>query len=224
MQPTSTTKPVYLSLGSNIDPVSNLRRSISLLSRNPHLKICSISSVVETKAVGSTGPNFLNACISAETDLDAATLQSQVLRPIEDKLGRVRTADKNAARTMDLEIEVFDSQVFDPSAWRFAHVVVPLAEVAPGLRYPGSSRTAAEIAHLSKNDVWFSVRHHVDLGRYCFCGITSARLATSPASIVWKYIHASCIPPPLSNPAPIRRWSVPTGGRVMPSRTITNYR
>ena len=85
---------VYLSLGANIQPELNLPKAIQLLRK--HGDILKVSSVWESEAVGSTGPNFLNACILFSTSLEAADLKDRVLRAIEAQLGRQRSADKNA--------------------------------------------------------------------------------------------------------------------------------
>ncbi len=64
-------------------------------------------------------PNFLNAAVLIETDLTAAELKEQVLQVIERELGRVRTADKNAPRTIDLDIALFGDQVLMTERGRY---------------------------------------------------------------------------------------------------------
>ena len=49
-------------------------------------------------------------------------------------MGRVRTADKNAARPIDLDIILFDGLILDPTIWLFAHRAVPMAEIQPDIR------------------------------------------------------------------------------------------
>ncbi len=76
---------------------------------------------------------------------------------IEGKLGRVRDPNnKNAPRTIDLDISLWNDEVFDygekpwhipdPDIVRFAHVVVPLAELAPDYVHPVEKVTLAQIA------------------------------------------------------------------------------
>jgi 2-amino-4-hydroxy-6-hydroxymethyldihydropteridine diphosphokinase len=63
----------------------------------------------------------------------------RALLEIEARLGRVRQADKYAARTIDLDIAMYGLQVIDlegrhipdPDIARHPHVAVPLADVAP---------------------------------------------------------------------------------------------
>ncbi len=49
-------------------------------------------------------------------------------------MGRVRSADKNAARPIDLDIILFDGLLLDPTLWLFAHRAVPMAEIQPDIR------------------------------------------------------------------------------------------
>lgn len=116
-------------MGSNINPANNLVQAVRLLRR--YVWVVRSSRVWETRAVGSGGPDFLNACIHIETDLDAVSLEMRVLKPIEDRLGRVRTQDKNAPRTIDLDILIFDGETLDPKIWTQAYVALPLAELIP---------------------------------------------------------------------------------------------
>jgi 2-amino-4-hydroxy-6-hydroxymethyldihydropteridine diphosphokinase len=116
-----------LLLGSNIQPENNLPLAVDQLKQ--HLTILQISRVWETASVGSAGPNFLNAAILAHTPLDQKSLKLEILAPLEARLGRVRTADKNAPRPIDLDIILFDGNVLDQSLWHFAHRAVPVAEL-----------------------------------------------------------------------------------------------
>jgi 2-amino-4-hydroxy-6-hydroxymethyldihydropteridine diphosphokinase len=123
------TSQVVLLLGSNIDPERNLPEALALLAAQ--LEVERVSSLWRTAAVGSDGPPFLNAAVRVRTDLDPDQLKDLVLRPIEARLGRVRTADKYAPRHIDLDIAAWDGRVTDPDVWRYAHAAVPAAEVLP---------------------------------------------------------------------------------------------
>lgn len=127
-----TMHTVCLLLGSNIRAEETLPQAVELLRK--HMVVLQTSSVWETPAVGSEGPNFLNAALSAVTPLAPDTLKKQLLRPLEAQLGRVRTGDKNAARTIDIDLVIFDQQVHDPSLWKFAHIAVPVSEILPGFQ------------------------------------------------------------------------------------------
>jgi 2-amino-4-hydroxy-6-hydroxymethyldihydropteridine diphosphokinase len=81
-----------------------------------------------------------------ETALSANTLKVQVLRPIEARLGRQRSQDKNTPRTIDLDILMFDDEVVDAHIWDYAHLAVPLAECFPTLAQPSNNLCIKEIA------------------------------------------------------------------------------
>ena len=123
---------VCLLLGSNIQPEKYLVLAVDLL--RGQVKIVRISSVWETPAVGSAGPDFLNLALLVTTALSAELFKEQVLRPLEAQLGRVRSADKNAPRTIDIDIILVDNQLLDPNLYRFAHRAVPVAEILPDFR------------------------------------------------------------------------------------------
>ena len=123
---------VCLLLGSNIQPERNLPLAVDHLQNQ--LTILRISSVWETYPVGSAGPNFLNAALLAQTPLSQNTLKLKILTPLETKMGRLRSADKNAMRPIDLDIILFDRRLLDPTLWHFAHRAVPVAEIQPDIR------------------------------------------------------------------------------------------
>lgn len=142
-----------ISLGSNIDKERNLPAAVQLLGE--HCRIVSVSHVYETLPVGLTDqPNFFNAAVLIETNLEPAALKEQVLANVERRLDRVRDADKNAPRTIDLDLALFNDEVReynghhvpDPDILTFAHVAVPIADVAPELPHPETGEPMRSIA------------------------------------------------------------------------------
>jgi 2-amino-4-hydroxy-6-hydroxymethyldihydropteridine diphosphokinase len=123
---------VCLLLGSNIEPEQNLKLAIELLRKK--VRTVQVSSVWETPSKGSPGPNFLNCAMLVTTTLEAKELKERVLRPLEAQLGRERTADKNAPRTIDIDIVLYDDKELDPDLWFYAHRAVPVSEILPGYR------------------------------------------------------------------------------------------
>jgi 2-amino-4-hydroxy-6-hydroxymethyldihydropteridine diphosphokinase len=118
-----------LLLGSNIRPEDHIPLAVDLLQKQ--LSVLQASSVWETTAVGSDGPNFLNAALLVSTSLGINALKERVLHPIEAQLGRVRSRDKNAARTIDIDMLIFDGQTLDSTLWNYAYRAVPAAELLP---------------------------------------------------------------------------------------------
>ncbi len=142
----------YLSLGTNIKPEQNMKAALTTLAQQT--KVVAISSVWETKAVGTTAQaNYLNAAVMVETDLNAQQLKEQVLGPIEHNLGRVRQVDKNAPRPMDIDIMLFNQDIIDlgsrhiPDAEILERpfVAIPLAEIAPDYIHPETGQSLADI-------------------------------------------------------------------------------
>lgn len=120
---------VCLILGSNINPEQNIQRALRKLEQI--FPVEGVSAVWETPAVGSDGPNFLNVAVVIYTSLDPQSLKERVLRPLEARLGRVRTADKFAPRTLDIDIVAWNDLILDQDVWRYAHLAVPVAELLP---------------------------------------------------------------------------------------------
>lgn len=144
---------VLVTLGSNINSEHNLQEAVRRLASR--CRVLAVSPVYETEPVGTRDqPNFLNAAALIETDLSPAELKVRVLQPIEQELGRMRTADKNAPRTIDLDLALVGDQVLevgarhipDPDITRYPHVAVPLADLAPRQRHPETGETLHAIA------------------------------------------------------------------------------
>ena len=147
---------VAISLGSNIRPELNLPAAVRELRSAG--EILAVSSVWESAPVGfADQANFLNAAVLLATRLRMEELKQTVLRPIEEKLGRVRVRDPgnvNAPRTIDLDISIFlspaESLVLDEEILTRSFVAVPLAEVLPDFAHPETGQTLAEIARSFK--------------------------------------------------------------------------
>jgi 2-amino-4-hydroxy-6-hydroxymethyldihydropteridine diphosphokinase len=120
---------VCLLLGSNIHPEYNLPLAMARLRQE--LTILRVSSVWESAPVGGEGQNFLNAAVLAVSHRNALLLKQRVLLPLEARLGRKRTPDKNSPRPIDLDIIFFDHQILDPTLWEYAHRAVPVSEILP---------------------------------------------------------------------------------------------
>lgn len=137
---------VYLGLGSNIHPRENLPKAVNLLAQNDLVHVEAVSTAWDTPAVGSEGPDFLNAAVQICTPLSIDGLKDHVIRRIEHQLGRVRTADKNAPRTIDVDILIYNGEVIEPLIWEYAFLAVPLAELLHGYAHPKSGKSLGYIA------------------------------------------------------------------------------
>ncbi len=135
---------ICLLLGSNIAPKRHIAQAVSGLSL--FFQILEWSNVWETPPVGSRGSNFLNAAMLVHTLQEPSILKSRILRPLEARLGRVRTVDKFAPRTIDIDIISKGNRSLDSNLWKFAHAAVPVAELLPDLCSPDSGERLENVA------------------------------------------------------------------------------
>ena len=149
----------YLNLGSNIEPRVNLVRAVELL--RDYGDVLRVSNAWESKPVGAEGPNYLNACVLFRTKLTQIDLKQEVIQPIESRLGRKRSRDKFAPRTMDIDIILFDDKSYNDKHWNYAFVIVPLAETYPEYQNPVTHENIAETATRLRSKVWIETRPEV---------------------------------------------------------------
>lgn len=149
---------VVLLLGSNIDKENMLPAAARLLAIEE--KLLAISPVYESVATESIEhPNFFNAAALIQTRKSAVALKNGTLTDIEQRLGRQRTADKNAPRTIDLDIILFDESTFsyvpadgqprhipEPNLLKYAYCAFPVADLLPALNHPETGETMQSIA------------------------------------------------------------------------------
>jgi 2-amino-4-hydroxy-6-hydroxymethyldihydropteridine diphosphokinase len=152
---------IYLSLGSNIDAEKNLPKAVEMLRKAGSIE--SVSSVWESESVGFDGPNFLNACILLLSPLQPVEFKETIIRPIEAELGRIRHADKNAPRTIDIDIVLFDETPLNTEFWDHAFVAVPLAELIPEFGHPLRGEKLIQFAEQLQNQVWIVKRDGVSI-------------------------------------------------------------
>jgi GTP cyclohydrolase I len=144
-----------ISLGSNIERERYLPEAVRHLRRHQGIEVQAVSALFESAPVGGPedAPPFFNAAALVTTELDPLALRAE-LRRIEAELGRERTGDKDAPRTIDLDIAYYGDRVEDFGTWRVpdphaftsAYVAVPIADLAPDWVDPDSGATAREVA------------------------------------------------------------------------------
>lgn len=135
---------IYLLIGSNIEPQQNIPAAVALLEEICPIDEC--SGIWETTAFGSKGPDFLNIVVCIDSILDAKAIKEKVIIPIETALKRKRFPDKNAPRTIDVDIIIYDGKVLDQGLWSKFFITVPVADLLPDLKDPDSGQTLHEIA------------------------------------------------------------------------------
>lgn len=147
-------KRCYIGLGSNLgDPVQQVCKAIRALSRLPYTEGLVASSLYQSEPMGPPQPDFINAVVQIDTDLEPFALL-RACQNIESDLGRVRTAVHWGPRAIDVDlllygqdcIQVDDLTVPHPGLACRDFVLVPLLEIAPTLMLPDGQRAADVLA------------------------------------------------------------------------------
>jgi 2-amino-4-hydroxy-6-hydroxymethyldihydropteridine diphosphokinase len=135
---------VCVLLGSNIRPEDNIVNALHLLSQ--HYPIHSISTAWETPAIGLEGPDFLNLAVAFYSTSDPTELKINQLRPMEQLLGRLRTNNKYAPRTIDMDVIIWNDLQLDRGLWKYPHIAVPVSQILPYLTSPETGESLKSVA------------------------------------------------------------------------------
>lgn len=141
----------YIALGANLgDPALTVQAAIEALRDLPQSQLIAPSSLYRTAPVGlKNQPDFINAVVSVETQLDANRLLDELFA-IEARFGRRRSI-KNAPRTLDLDLLLHGDTLCSsakltlphPRMHQRAFVLAPLTEIAPDIEIPGHGSAAS---------------------------------------------------------------------------------
>lgn len=141
----------WIGLGANLgDPAAAVRAGLQALAGLPDTVLGPVSGLYRTAPVGVTDQaDFCNAVAGLDTSLAPQQLLTALQR-IESAHGRVRMR-RWGPRQLDLDVLLYGDQVIDQPALTVPHprlqerafVLVPLAELAPGLQVPGVGRVDA---------------------------------------------------------------------------------
>lgn len=145
---------IFIGLGSNLgDRLANLQQALHLLEKGEgKIRITSLSPLYETVPQGGPpqGP-FLNACAGLNTNLTPVLLLKRLLA-VENLLGRVRQ-ERWGPRLIDLDLLVYGNKQLSTDLLELPHlrllerdfVLVPLTDIAPGLKLPDQALSLEEI-------------------------------------------------------------------------------
>jgi 2-amino-4-hydroxy-6-hydroxymethyldihydropteridine diphosphokinase len=145
---------VFIALGSNIHPERNLELALGRLAQQSRL--LAFSTVWRSPPIDRPEQDHYYNCVALiETALPPQELKTQVLRKIEDGLGRTRGPDRYAARTIDLDLLVYDNLVLkaadltlpDPDILSRPFLAAGLLELEPELKLPGINLHIAQVAN-----------------------------------------------------------------------------
>jgi len=144
------THVAFVGIGSNLDgPFARVRTAFDELDALPRSRVSGRSSLYRSASIGGPPqPDYVNAVARLETRLAPDELLAALLA-IETRHARSRTIP-NAARTLDLDLLLYDSATRDGPGLQLPHprmharrfVLAPLLEVDPGLQVPGHGPVA----------------------------------------------------------------------------------
>ena len=144
-----------IALGSNLgDKLAYLRDATRRLQR---LAVaggefrCALVYRSEPKHCQSDSPDFFNAVVELEYDGSAFDLL-KATRRIEESMGRLRGAERNAPRTIDLDLLYVGEEQCATDELELPHprinerrfVLQPLVDIRPHMVLPGEMVTVAE--------------------------------------------------------------------------------
>jgi 2-amino-4-hydroxy-6-hydroxymethyldihydropteridine diphosphokinase len=145
----------YVALGSNLgDRERHLSDALAALRAQPGVREVVTSRVYETDPVGPGEQRpYLNAVARVSTELSPRDLLDRLLA-IERSEGRERSAVRNAARTLDLDLLLYGEREIDepglvvphPRMAQRAFVLEPLCDLAPDLVIPGAHAPVSTLA------------------------------------------------------------------------------
>ncbi len=135
----------FIALGSNLgDRARQLEFALASLRAAPGVRVEAVSSWYETDPVGPAPQGrYLNGAVHLRTTLSAHALLERLLA-IEREAGRERSGERDAARTLDLDLLLHGDACCDdpelslphPRLHERAFVLTPLAEIAAAIRHP----------------------------------------------------------------------------------------
>lgn len=155
---TPAARPAGISLGSNLgDRQKFLEAGLNFLGglHEGAAEEFLIAEISETEPVGCAAgmPAFLNTVAEIQTSMSAEALLG-ALRGFESAMGRPLEREKNAPRTLDLDILYLGDEILrlphlqipHPRLAERAFVLLPLAQICPHRRIPGWELTVGELA------------------------------------------------------------------------------
>lgn len=152
---------VYLGVGSNLDqPIKQIETALAAIDALPQTHLKQSSRLYGSKPLGPQDqPDFVNAVCCIETALSPQALL-EALQHIEQTQGRIKKRHWGE-RCIDLDILLYDDWQISDTHLQVPHreiaerdfVLVPLAEISPGLLIPGKGPVEGLISQLTETYV-----------------------------------------------------------------------
>ena len=152
-----------LALGSNLgERDDELFRAVADLKATEGIRLIAESSIHETVALTPSGydesaPKYLNQVIIVDTVWEPQALL-QIALDIEARHGRVRTDERYASRTLDIDLIDYGGEASvteglslpHPRAHERGFVLAPWAEIDSGASIPGKGKVIDLLGGLGK--------------------------------------------------------------------------
>ncbi|AFA41334.1 2-amino-4-hydroxy-6-hydroxymethyldihyropteridine pyrophosphokinase [Wigglesworthia glossinidia endosymbiont of Glossina morsitans morsitans (Yale colony)] len=148
----------WIAIGSNIkNPKIQADCAINALKNLPNTKILACSQYYNSKPLGTRNqPNFLNAVVKLYTNLLPRELLKKI-KKIENNQGRQRNSIKWGPRSLDLDILLFENNIYKFSDLIIPHYdlynrsffLYPLMEISPNLIFPDGTTLAYRLSKIT---------------------------------------------------------------------------
>ena len=153
---------ITISLGSNVNPIDNLKRAGDLIINK--FNLIKSSKIYSSKSEGFVGEDFLNQVILCDTDLTFENV-IKALKGIEVSMGRKKEKKKFSNRLIDLDLLTFGEEIIKKNNQEVPHkdiekysfVLVPLAEICPKKVHALNGLTFKEML-IEKNNFYKEVK------------------------------------------------------------------
>ena len=130
---------VHLNIGSNQNRRTNIRLAIKALEQ--YYSEIVLSSLFESPSEGFKGNDFYNVGVNITT-LKTSNEVVDILRDIENSLGKDRSLPKFSSRIIDLDLVLYGGIIDETlnvprkDILKYAFVLAPLAELNPEAIHP----------------------------------------------------------------------------------------
>jgi 2-amino-4-hydroxy-6-hydroxymethyldihydropteridine diphosphokinase len=146
---------VFILLGGNVGDKSKIFNKTTKLIAERAGKIIKRSSIYVTEPWGFESDLFWNQALIISTSLNPYELLIQT-QAIEAEMGRIKTSAAYEARKMDIDLLFYDELLIEIPDLKIPHprigerkfVLIPLNEIAPEKRHPGTGLTICEMLEI----------------------------------------------------------------------------